>query len=131
MTKDGILNPDLCDAIARCGHTDYFVIADPGLPLPEGVRVIDLSLVRGIPTFMDTLNAVKKQLVIESYILAEEMEPNSKACFNEVCAALAPLPYKTVSHEQLKELTKKAKVIIRTGDPVPYANVVLVCGVNF
>ena len=131
MTKDGIINPSLCEAIAGCGHTDYFVIADAGLPLPCGVRVIDLSLIRGVPTFIDTINAIKKQLVIESFVLAEEMEPKSKALFDETCAELSPLPYSIVSHEQLKEMTKKAKVIIRTGEATPYANVILVCGVNF
>lgn len=131
MTKSGILNPAICSAIAGIGHTDYFVIADPGLPLPEGVKVIDLSLVRGIPSFIDTLKAVSKELVIESYILANEMAPKSKDLFEQTCSALSGLPHKAVPHEELKKLTKKAKVIIRTGETTPFANVILVCGVNF
>ncbi|MEG1540521.1 MAG: D-ribose pyranase [Oscillospiraceae bacterium] len=131
MTRDGILNPDLCDAIARCGHTDYFVIADPGLPLPPGVRVIDLALVRGIPSFLDCLAAVSKQLVIESYILAEEMAKSSPDCHQLTRRALSAYKGSQVPHSQLKELTKQAKVILRTGEATPYANVILVCGVNF
>lgn len=36
-----------------------------------------------------------------------------------------------VSHEQFKELTANAKVIIRTGETTPYANVILQSGVIF
>ncbi|MGA9232004.1 MAG: RbsD/FucU domain-containing protein, partial [Exiguobacterium oxidotolerans] len=36
-----------------------------------------------------------------------------------------------VSHEAFKELTKQAKVIIRTGEATPYANVILHAGVIF
>ena len=131
MTKNGILNPEICSSIAGIGHTDYFVIADPGLPLPKNVKVIDLSLVRGIPSFIDTLKAVSNELVIQSYILADEMEPKSKDLFNKTCSLLSDMPHKTVPHEELKELIKKAKVIIRTGETTPFANIILVCGVNF
>ncbi|MEG1909070.1 MAG: D-ribose pyranase [Oscillospiraceae bacterium] len=131
MTKDGILNPDLCDAIARCGHMDFFVIADAGLPLPEGVRVVDLSLVRGIPSFLDTLSAVLKQLVVESFVLADQMEQENRVCYDGAMKLLGDLPHRTFSHQQLKEVTKKATVIVRTGEATSYANVVLVCGVNF
>jgi len=36
-----------------------------------------------------------------------------------------------VSHETLKELTKKAKAVIRTGEATPYANCILQAGVIF
>jgi D-ribose pyranase len=40
-------------------------------------------------------------------------------------------PSKEVPHETFKALTKDAKVIVRTGETSPYANVILVGGVNF
>lgn len=131
MTKDGILNPELCAAIAAIGHTEYFVIADPGLPLPEDVNIIDLSLVRGIPSFLDTLKAVSGQLVIESYLLAEEMKTVSPELHDKTCEALNGLPHRYVPHEELKKLLKYAKAIVRTGETTSYANVILKCGVNF
>ena len=131
MTKDGILNADLCQAIASCGHTDRFVIADCGLPIPEGVRLLDLSLVRGIPRFMEALKAVFGELVVESYVLADETESVSPALHQEIQALLGDLPCSTVSHEELKAMTRDAKVIIRTGETTPYANIILNCGVNF
>ena len=36
-----------------------------------------------------------------------------------------------VTHEQFKQLTKEAKVIIRTGEITPYANIILQSGVIF
>lgn len=50
MRKSGLLNPALAGAVARLGHTDTFVIADCGLPIPHEVPVIDLTLIFGIPT---------------------------------------------------------------------------------
>ena len=36
--------------------------------------MIDLSLVRGVPSFLQTLEAVLGELVVESCVLADEME---------------------------------------------------------
>ncbi|MGW8263419.1 RbsD/FucU domain-containing protein, partial [Bacillus sp. LR--39] len=44
MKKHGILNSHLAKILADLGHTDKIVIADAGLPVPDGVLKIDLSL---------------------------------------------------------------------------------------
>ena len=44
MRKEGILNTDICYAISSLGHTDYMVIADPGLPIPENVQSLIFHL---------------------------------------------------------------------------------------
>ena len=36
-----------------------------------------------------------------------------------------------VSHEDFKRLTQQARVMVRTGECTPYANVILVAGVTF
>ncbi|MFL5992777.1 MAG: RbsD/FucU domain-containing protein, partial [Streptomyces sp.] len=36
-----------------------------------------------------------------------------------------------VSHEKLKELSAGARLVVRTGEARPYANVLLRCGVVF
>ena len=58
MKKDGLLNPQILSAIAAMGHTEYLVIADAGLPVPSGIPVIDISLIRGIPDFGAVLHSV-------------------------------------------------------------------------
>lgn len=131
MKKDRILNPELISSIASIGHTEYFVIADAGLPIPSGVKVIDISLSRGIPGFLQVLRAVSEELVIESYIVADEMSSISPKLYDETKRILGEIPSKTVTHEGFKELLHKAKVVCRTGETTPYANVILVAGVNF
>lgn len=131
MKKNGILNPALCAAIAGIGHTDTLVIADPGLPLPDGVPVIDLSLVRNIPAFADVLQAVADEFVIESFILASELREKSADCFADVLRLLPETPFTEIPHQQFKEMTRSAKTIIRTGETTPFANIILVAGVNF
>lgn len=131
MKKDRLLNPNVIEAIAAIGHTEYFMIADAGLPVPRGVRVIDLSVVRGVPTFLQVLQAVMEELVVESSVLATEMPAKSAELYEKTLELLQEGPCKMVSHEELKKMTEKAKIIIRTGETTPYANVILVAGVNF
>lgn len=131
MRKEGILNTDICYAISSLGHTDYMVIADPGLPIPENVSVIDISLVKGVPGFMEVFDAVTGELVIDSYIYAEEMEASGTELLQHVQKRLSNVPGQKIPHEDLKDMLHKAKVIIRTGECTPYANVILEGGVNF
>lgn len=131
MKKDRILNPELIAQIASIGHTEYLVIADAGLPIPAGVKVIDLSVVRGLPGFLQVLDAVNEELVTEAYILASEMPEVSPQLYHDTCERLEGRTRTLVSHETLKEMTRQAKAVIRTGETTSYANVILVAGVNF
>ena len=45
MLTHGVLNAQLAQAMAGLRHKDQFVISDCGLPVPDGVEVIDLALV--------------------------------------------------------------------------------------
>ena len=131
MKKTGILNPDIIAAIAAMGHTDSLVIADAGLPVPEGVPCLDISLTRGIPSFIQALQAVAGELVIESCITAAELPDKNPNIWKELQAALSGLPCEQVPHEMFKKRTAEAKAVIRTGETSPYANVILIAGVNF
>ena len=131
MKKDRILNPELIAQIAAIGHTEYLVIADAGLPVPNGVKVIDLSVVRGVPTFEQVLSAVREELVSDAYIVAGEMPGKSPELYACTGRLLAGLPETRIPHEEFQALTRKAKAIVRTGETTPYANVILVAGVNF
>lgn len=131
MRKNGILNAELVRVISKIGHTQFLVIADAGLPLPKGVPVIDLSLVRGIPKFEDVINAIEKEMVIESFVIAEELPANNHEIYEKVKEKFGKVKETRISHEKFKKLTKEAEVIIRTGEVTSYSNVVLVAGVNF
>lgn len=129
MKKHGILNRDLAGIFARLGHTDQIVIADCGLPIPDGVPCVDLSYVLGEPPFLTILKAVLDDVKVEKAIIADEIMHANVPIHNEILQHVEPVTY--ISHEQFKEQTKKAKVIIRTGEMTPYANIILQSGVIF
>ena len=131
MKCDRLLNRDIIAEIAALGHTEYLVIADCGLPVPKGVKSIDVSITAGTPSFLNVLNAVIEELVVESVIVAEEMDDKNKPLAAEIRARYSDGCIQKVPHETFKELTQKAKCIIRTGETTSYANVILIGGVNF
>lgn len=128
MKKQGILNRELAGILAKMGHTDQLIIADCGLPIPDGVRCIDLSYTLGKPTFLDIVEAVTIDFQVEKAIVATELPKHNHSVHQELDNKFE-LTY--ISHEELKEVSKQAKVIIRTGEATPYANIVLQSGVIF
>ena len=130
MLKDGqILNPRLLAMLAGAGHTDTIVIADSGLPIAPGVEVLDLSLTPGVPSFLQTFDAVRAALAFERLILAKESQ--GQPVYRELEPRLRGANVELVSHEEFKRLTARAKGVIRTGECTPYANIALVAGVTF
>jgi len=131
MKNKNILNPALISRIASIGHTQYFVICDAGLPVPKGAEVIDLSLVSGVPSFMQVMKAVLGELVIESATIADEIEDHNAVLYKEITDTLGAYPVHRCSHEKFKKMCEDAHTIVRTGETSPYANIILVAGVNF
>ncbi|MDL9993530.1 D-ribose pyranase [Bacillus stercoris] len=131
MKKHGILNSHLAKLLADLGHTDKVVIADAGLPVPDGVLKIDLSLKPGLPAFQDTAAVLADEMVVEKVIAAAEIKASNQenARFLENLFSKQKIEY--LSHEEFKLLTKEAKAIIRTGEFTPYANCILQAGVLF
>ncbi|MFJ8235252.1 D-ribose pyranase [Ureibacillus sp. NPDC094379] len=129
MKKHGILNRELAGRFAKLGHTDRIVIADCGLPIPDGVPCVDLAYKLGEPSFLSILEVVLEDLVVEASVVAEEIKTKNESVFSELEKKLSSIEY--VTHEDFKKLTKETKLIIRTGETTPYANVILQCGVIF
>lgn len=131
MKKIGLLNQPLSNAIAGLGHTDTLVVADAGLPIPDGPTRIDLAVSQGIPAFLDVLAAVQTEMEIQGAIIAAEMEVANPVVYRALRDALGDIPVETVSHEEFKAQTKAARAIVRSGECTSYANVILVAGVIF
>jgi D-ribose pyranase len=131
MKKTGLLNQPISSVIAGMGHMDTLVVADAGLPIPPQTERIDLALVAGMPPFLDTLRAVLTEMEVEKAIVAEEMLEVSPAVYQALEALLGDTPIETVTHVTLKEMTRSARAVIRTGEFTPYANIILVAGVVF
>jgi len=81
MKRHGILNSHISKILSDLGHTDQIVIADAGLPIPDGVLRIDLSLKLGTPSFKEVVSAIAEDMVIEKMVIADEMETNNLAIY--------------------------------------------------
>jgi D-ribose pyranase len=129
MKRGGILNGQLAGALARLGHTDLLVVCDVGLPIPRGPEVVDLALRLGVPRFEDVLATLLDELVVESAVAADEVGVHNAACHMLLMSRLSPLLL--VPHEELKRTVADARLVVRSGEATPYANVILRCGVPF
>ena len=132
MQKGGMLNSSIAKVLADLGHTDTIVIGDCGLPVPAGVQKIDLALKPGTPSFLEVVEEVAKNMVIEKVEIAGEMEGKNATVFAAM-KKLFPDEQWIIdeNHEAFKEATKKAKCVIRTGEITPFANVILHSNVFF
>lgn len=148
MKKKGILHGALLELIASAGHADLIVVADRGFPLPSetsGVKVIDLGITQGLPSFLQIVSLVCEELAVEAVIHAEE---SLEKCPEYIAEAKkfagsslrgSELPCTLVSHARFKTAAVSGfdeefgRVIgfIRTGEFTPYANIMLRCGVVF
>lgn len=129
MLQSGILNPHLLSLLARVRHTNALVIADRGFPSWPGVETIDLSLVDGVPTVRQVLAAIRPNFVIAEAWMAEEfLTANSAASRRAFAVACRGLALHHEPHLRFKQRVPAAIGLIRTGDTVPYANMVLVSG---
>lgn len=131
MKKGSVLHPELSYRIASMGHTDQLVIGDAGLPIPEHVERIDLALVKNVPTFVQTLEAILTELEVESAVVADEIREKNPEVLAAIKKALPNLEIQFVPHEIFKEMTFDAKAVVRTGECSPYANIILKSGVTF
>jgi D-ribose pyranase len=129
VKRTALLNAELSHAIATLGHGDMLVIGDVGLPIPDGPRRIDLALTPGIPAVADVLRVVLTELQVEKAVIATEAMERAQGLLPSWCQL--PVTPQTVSHDEFKRLTERARVVVRTGECTPYANVILVAGVTF
>ena len=131
MKKRGILNAQLAGYIAALGHRDLFMIGDAGMPIPKGVPLVDLALCGGVPTFVQTMDAVLAEAEVEYYTLAEEIREKNPELLAYIQNKLPGVEHTFISHEDLKKMSGDVKFAIRTGEFTPYPNVILRAGVAF
>lgn len=128
MKRSGILHPEVAHLLASTGHTDYFLITDKGFPVPSEPERIDLALVDDVPTVVDVLRAIQDEFIIDRIVVAAEMSEFSPDRLAELHELLGDVTVERVSHIELKQLGHDARATIRTGDTIPYANVIVVSG---
>lgn len=127
------INPALSRVISETGHTDLIVVTDAGLPIPPGAERIDLAYRPGAPAFLDVLDTVLAELVVEGATVSAEVAEVSP----EILAALQErfggqgFEIELVPHVEFKERTRAARAFVRSGEFTPFANVILRAGVAY
>ena len=129
MLISGILNPQINSLLARVRHTNRLVIADRGFPFWPMIETVDISLVDNIPTVLQVFEAIRPNFEIAEIYMAEEfIKANSPEIRKRFTEAVARLPLRYLPHVELKTMIPGACGLIRTGDSIQYANMVIVSG---
>jgi D-ribose pyranase len=126
MLKSGILNPSINSLLSRVRHTNTLVIADRGFPFWPEIETVDISLVDGIPSALDVLKAIRQNFVIGKAWMAEEfLANNTKAVTDQFAAAFEGVTLAHEPHVEFKRRVPLAIGLIRTGETIQYANMIL------
>ncbi|HTY85986.1 MAG TPA: RbsD/FucU family protein [Candidatus Acidoferrum sp.] len=129
MIKTGILNPQILSLLARVRHTNVLVIADRGFPNWPEIETVDLSLVDDVPTVLQVLAAARaNHNFTQAYMAREFQKQNAPAVREEFAKGLQGIPTEFEPHVDFKKRVPGAIGLIRTGDTIQYANVILISG---
>ncbi len=125
------INPALSRVISETGHTDLIVVTDAGLPIPPGSERIDLAYRPGAPAFLDVLDTVLAELVVEGATVSAEVADHSPEVLAQLRERLPGIDIELVPHVEFKQRTHDARAFVRSGEFTPYANVILHAGVAY
>jgi D-ribose pyranase len=129
MLNTRILNPRLLSLLARIRHTNALVIADRGFPFWPTIETVDISLMDDIPTVLQVLAAVRADFhAVQAYMAREFLKHNTAETRSRFAKCLRDVPTTYEPHIQFKKRVPGAIGLIRTGDTVQYANMILVSG---
>jgi D-ribose pyranase len=129
MLITGILNPKINSLLARVRHTNMLVIADRGFPFWPMIETVDISLVDDVPTVLQVFQAVRSNFEISEIFMAQEfIMTNTPDVCQAFADATAHIPLNHEAHVDLKKRVPGAIGLIRTGDTIQFANMVLVSG---
>ena len=126
MLKTGILNPHINSLLSRVRHTNTLVIADRGFPFWPGIETVDIALVDNLPTVLDVLTAIRHNFTIGKVWMAQEfLQHNPAKTRGAFARALTGIQLAHEPHLEFKKRVPHAIGLIRTGDTVQYANIIL------
>jgi D-ribose pyranase len=129
MLSSTILNPHLLSLLARVRHTNSLVIADRGFPFWPQLETIDISLMDDVPTVLQVLGAVRCHFhSVQAYMAREFLDQNTPDVRAQFAKALAGIPTIHEAHVDFKKRVVSAIGLIRTGETIQYANMILVSG---
>ena len=127
MLINGIVNPHVQSLLCRIRHTNMLVIADAAFPFWPEIETVDLSLVRGIPTIVQVLDAVLPNFKAGPIYMAEEFKrTNPQGTQDAFAKACRGIEISFEPHFEYKKRVPNAIGLTRTGDTTAYGNIILV-----
>lgn len=129
MLNTRILNPHLLSLLARVRHTNSLVIADRGFPFWPAIETVDISVCDDVPTVLQVLAAIRQDFhAVQAFMANEFLNQNTRETREKFAKALDGIPTLHEAHVDLKKRVPSAIGLIRTGDTIQYANMILVSG---
>lgn len=90
------------------------------------IETIDISLIDDMPKVLDVLRAIREQAIFGKAWMAQEfLENNSQPIVDSIAAAFEGMSLAHEPHEQFKKRVPHAIGLIRTGETIQYANMIL------
>ena len=127
MIIQGLVNPQISSLVCRVRHTNTLVIADAAFPFWPQIETVDISLVKGIPTIIQVLDAILPNFKAGEVFMAREFkECNDRKTRNAFRRACRGVKMTFEPHIEFKKRVPLAIGLIRTGDTTPYCNLILV-----
>ena len=127
MIVQGLINPLIASLLCRVRHTNMLVLADAAFPFWPQIETVDIALVKGVPTLLQTLGAILPNFLAGEIYMAEEFNAhNGAATRNAFAAACGKVPITFEPHLEFKKKVPRAIGLIRTGDTTMYGNLILV-----
>ncbi len=129
MLNTRVLNPALLSLLARIRHTNLLVIADRGFPFWPQIETVDVSVMNDVPTVLQVLAAIRPDFqAVQAYMAREFLDQNTAVTRDAFAEALVGIPLTHEPHVEFKKRVPAAIGLIRTGDTIQYANIILVSG---
>jgi D-ribose pyranase len=126
MLKTGILNPQFNSLLSRVRHTNTLVIADRGFPFWPMIETVDISLVDDVPTVLQVVAAIRQNFHVgQAWMAREFLQHNHLQVRDAFAGALRGIKLHHEPHVTFKKRVPNAIGLIRTGDTIQYANLIL------
>ncbi len=120
------MNPNIESLIEKAYPNSFLVVADRGFPSWPKLTTVDISLVDGIPTVLEVLAVLRKRMKIRRVIIAAEFAAgNTAATQAALAAACQGIEMIAEPHLDFKARVPRAVGLIRTGDTIQYANLIV------
>ena len=112
MKKTGIINSEVSAVVANMGHMDWLSIGDAGMPVPFGTKKIDLAVDKELPSFMDVLRNVLKEMKVQKIYLADEIKEQNPKQLENIKQALPEVEIEFMPHRLTSPKADSATVIL-------------------